>query len=99
MTDDQKKIAKQRLEEGQSYTDVAAGLGVPYTEVQAFAWDSWSLSWQGAKKAISLALKRLPTAGQQGDREQIADQIGWYVDYLYACARRIADKVESARRV
>ena len=98
----QKKRIEKMAREGRSFGDIVYALTKSYdryAEVQQHCWSSGCLNWQGAKKMISLRLKRLPQKRMSKDeRKRLIQEIQEYVDYLYYCGRDLQKKVRAARR-
>ncbi len=71
-------------------------------------WEVWShvksvkgtefASWQGAKKVVTIRLKRLVRERDQDKREELMAQANEAVNYLYNAAKSMRTKVNHARR-
>ena len=69
-----------------------------YDEILYHCWETGCLSWQGAKKMISIRLKRISLANlPQLAKMQAIKEISEYVEYLYQCGKALQQKLDKIR--
>ena len=93
-----KEQIRELIRTGKSIVDICDKLKLDYPVVQTFLWEEGTLPWQGAKKIITLRLRRLRGATKQEDRELLAEEIREQVDYLYYAAKHLSSQLEKVKR-
>lgn len=88
------------LFEGKTYGTIAKAISANcnWADVQAFCWESDTLSYQGAKSLISRRLNKLVGAGQRQQREEFVRDIRKKIDYIYYCGRATQRQLEKIRK-
>ena len=93
-----KQQIREFISRGKSIVDICSRLKLDYPVVQTFLWEEGTLPWQGAKRVISLRLRRLRSATKREDRERLTDEVREQVDYLYYAAKRLSGQIEMIRK-
>ena len=95
---DTKEQIKNRIGQGDSIGSICDRLKLEYAVVQQFCWREGKLPWRGAKSYIARRLRKFKHATQQAVREQLAQEIGEQVDYIYYAAKELALQREKAKK-
>jgi len=69
-----------------------------YELIQAYMWEANCITLQGAKKAVSIRLRKILNARREPERERLANEIREFVDYIYYAGKDTQEKLEKARK-
>ena len=80
--------------EGKTITAISKELGISYGEARSYAADSW----RGAKAKTTHRLHRLVAEADPAKREELAQEVITFVDFLYDGAMHMKSQVDNARK-
>ncbi len=94
------KIIGRLAKEGKTIHEIGERLKdrYEYRLIQAYMWEHDCITLQGAKKAVSIRLRKLPSTRQEADRRQLVVETQDFVDYIYYACRGMQAKLEKARK-
>ena len=86
------------IQQGKTIVQICNDLDLEWKDVAGFLHSVDKKSWTGAKKIISLRLKRLKKENDESAREKLVDEAAKWIDYLYDDGKRLSNQAEQARR-
>lgn len=99
-SESQKKKRESMIKKGKTMYEIAESIGggCTWTDIQGYCWQSGTMSWQGSKKIISNALKKLPSAGTAVERTKLVEKIDTQVRYLYYLGKEMRDRIAEVEK-
>ena len=98
MIGSQKDKIEQMVAQGKTIVQICSELDLEWKDVRNYLHSVDKKSWLGAKKVITNRLKKLKTATDESEREQLVEEAAKWIDYLYYDGKDLGTQVDRARK-